>query len=177
VLRPSERSAAGYRSYSADDDRRLARICRYRQAGLPLAAIRGLLDSADADLADVLAARLGALDRELRELRAQQRFILAYLNGDRPLEGEPFLTGTRFVELLEFAGVTAEQRTRLHAAFERVSGEEHQAFLEFLCLPDDAIAHIRRAASGATGPAGRATPGEFNVRASGRPRGRRPAPR
>lgn len=181
VLTPSGRSAAGYRRYSAADGRRLARICRYRRAGLPLATIRDLLAASDAapaaapaanpdaagaeanttgadanttgtgagaagdtGLTDVLAARLVAIDEEVRRLRGQQRFILAYLRDGRRLAAEPFLTGARFVELLELAGVSAEQRAHWHAAFERTAADEHQAFLEFLCLPDDDIDRIRR---------------------------------
>jgi DNA-binding transcriptional MerR regulator len=154
VLSPSGRSSAGYRRYSAADDARLARIRRYRRAGLPLAVIRGLLDSPDADLTTALGIRLEELNREVHHLREQQRFILAYLRGDRGVPDDllagalPFLTADRFVELLDLAGVRAEQRAMWHAAFEQASGSEHQAFLEFLCLSDEAIESIRRWARG-----------------------------
>ena len=149
MLSPSARSPAGYRSYSGADAARLARIRRYRQAGLPLDVIGKLLDQADADLAGVLAARLAELNRELRRLREQQRFIVAYLNDQGPLAARPFLTSQRFVELLELAGVDRERRAAWHAAFERQSAAEHQAFLEFLCLPDAAIEQIRAASAAA----------------------------
>ncbi|MBN1172402.1 MAG: MerR family transcriptional regulator [Micromonosporaceae bacterium] len=163
ILTPSGRSAAGYRRYAADDDARLARICRYRRAGLPLDTIRDVLDAPDADLAEILAERLETLDCEIRRLRQQQRFIMAYLADARAAQdraaqdraaqghashdqagwGRPFMTADRFVELLEVAGVSREQRHAWHVAFERQSATEHQAFLEFLCLPDDAIMQIR----------------------------------
>ena len=150
MLTPSGRSTAGYRRYSAADDARLARICRHRRAGLSLAVIRGLLDSPDADLATALGTRLEELNREVRHLREQQRFILAYLRSDRRVPDDrlagalPFLTADRFVELLDLAGVREEQQAMWHAAFEQASGSEHQAFLEFLCLSDEAIESIRR---------------------------------
>jgi hypothetical protein len=82
------------------------------------------------------------LNHEVRSLRRQQRTILEQLDEERPAV-VPFLTGDRFVELLELAGVTQRQRHALHQAFERESAAEHQAFLEFLCFPDDAIERIR----------------------------------
>lgn len=191
MLRPSGRSAAGYRRYSADDDRRLAAICLYRRAGLSLAAIRDLLDAAgstlarsapptpghdapgtpghdapgtpghdtsatpghdapadaETELSRALFERLQAIDGELRELRGQQRFILAYLRADPAQRSLALLTAAQFVELFEAAGVGEEQRARWHAAFERADGDGHQAFLEYLCLPDDMIVRIRQASA------------------------------
>src|SRR5262245_52700722 len=43
LLKPSGRTGAGYRIYSLRDYRRLERICRFRQAGLKLKEIRGVL--------------------------------------------------------------------------------------------------------------------------------------
>jgi DNA-binding transcriptional MerR regulator len=43
LLRPSQRSAAGYRLYSPDDLRRLQRIAFYRDLGLGLDAIAGIM--------------------------------------------------------------------------------------------------------------------------------------
>lgn len=147
VLTPSGRSAAGYRRYDADDQRRLARICRYRRAGLPLATIQNLLDSPDADLAEALAHRLDLLNGELQRLRDQRRLILEYIKseaGGRNACPRAALSGDRFVGLLTAAGVSRDQRTRWHAAFERADGEAHQTFLEFLWFHDEEIARIRR---------------------------------
>ncbi|KGM16393.1 hypothetical protein N867_00885 [Actinotalea fermentans ATCC 43279 = JCM 9966 = DSM 3133] len=144
VLRPSIRSAAGYRLYGPDDVRRLAQICEYRRVGLPLAAVRRLLDDAD-DVAAALAVRLAALDREARELQRQRRAILDYLDD----AGTP--PAARFVAVLEAVGVDDGQRDRWHAAFERADPAEHQELLEFLRLPDASIAQIRARAR-ATAP-------------------------
>ena len=104
-----------------------------------------MLDSPDPGFAESLATRLAQIDDEVRHLRHQQRVILDFLD-DRAGSGpQPFLTAARFVELLDLAGVTPAQRARWHAAYEDIDPGEHQAFLEFLCLPDDAIDHIRDA--------------------------------
>ena len=174
------------------DEVRLARICRYRRAGLSLDTIRALLDAVDAGgptasgsadpderddrddpsddrddpsddrddpdhpgdrdgpsddrddvWCDALTERLVRIAEQIRELNDQRRFILLCLAEGRGLRGFPFLTAERFVEMLDEAGMGEETRAAWHAAFERADGDEHQAFLELLCLPDDAIATIR----------------------------------
>lgn len=147
MLRPSERSAAGYRYYGRADAARLASICRYRQAGLSLAVIGRLLDSPNPDLTEALATQVAELDDEIRRLRAQQRFILASLQVEGDAARHPFLGRDQLVDLLERTGVSARLRAGWHAAFEALDGERHQAFLEFLCLEDDEIAALRRAAA------------------------------
>jgi hypothetical protein len=53
------------------------------------------------------------------------------------------LTKDQFVTVLDEAGITAAQKKRLHAAFEKRHPQTHQAFLEWLGLPADAIRAIR----------------------------------
>lgn len=136
MLRPSVRSAAGYRLYGPDDVARLARICEYRRVGLPLDAVRRVPEEAD-DVAAALAVRLAALDAEAREVQRQRRAILDYLDDTRtpPVE--------RFTALLAAVGMHPEQQARWHAAFERADPAEHQALLEFLRLPEESIARVR----------------------------------
>jgi DNA-binding transcriptional MerR regulator len=143
LLRPSYRSAAGYRLYGPGDVARLDRICRYRSVGLPLSLIRGLLDAPDSELTDALAVRLAELDEELGRARAQQKSILTYLYGDRRPGRPPVLTVERFGEMLDLAGVSADQRRRLHRIFERAAAEEHRAFLTFLGVPGGSLESVR----------------------------------
>jgi hypothetical protein len=53
------------------------------------------------------------------------------------------LTKDQFVTVLEAAGITAAQRQKLHAEFERQQPAAHQKFLEWLGLPTESIATIR----------------------------------
>ena len=144
MLRPSLRSAAGYRLYAPDDVRRLAQVCEYRRVGLPLEAVRRVLDDAD-DVAAALALRLAALDREAREVQRQRRAILDYLGDTRTPPA------ARCVALRAAAGLDDEQRDRWHASFEAADPTEHQELLEFLRLPEESIALIRARAR-AVGP-------------------------
>ena len=49
LVRPSSRTAAGYRSYQAEDIGRLHRVLVYRELGFALTAIKDLLDDPDVD--------------------------------------------------------------------------------------------------------------------------------
>ena len=67
LLSPSGRSLAGYRCYSEADADRLRAIQTFRQAGVPLAGIRALLDD---DGMDRLHAQF-----EQTDPAAHQRFL------------------------------------------------------------------------------------------------------
>ncbi|MET9420074.1 MerR family transcriptional regulator [Streptomyces sp. NPDC006540] len=57
LARPSLRTAAGYRLYTAGDLERLHRIVVYRELGLGLDRIRAVLDDSTADVPDALRAQ------------------------------------------------------------------------------------------------------------------------
>ena len=79
LLRPSGRTRAEYRQYSEKDVGRLEQICQYREAGVPLAEIRKILQGPGTELARVLEERLVRINDEVRRLRDQQRVILGLL--------------------------------------------------------------------------------------------------
>jgi hypothetical protein len=70
------------------------------------------------------------------------------LGGDPSYELMTFMSRRRFLALFDAAGITAAQRRRWHAAFERAAGDEHRAFLEFLGLSEEAAEQVRRTAAG-----------------------------
>ena len=70
LLRPSERSEAGYRLYAEADVRRLYRIVALRQLDFPLEEIASLLDQGEPDLAETARRHL---DRVERDLESQKR--------------------------------------------------------------------------------------------------------
>src|ERR1700690_4478359 len=82
LVRPTYRTAAGYRMYSEEDVARLKRICRYREAGLPLAEIGRLLEEDECPrsaVREALHRRLTALNHETAALRRQQQVVLRLL--------------------------------------------------------------------------------------------------
>ena len=53
------------------------------------------------------------------------------------------ITKDQFVALLNEAGITDAQKHKLHALFEIRHPQAHEAFLQWLGLPPDAIRNIR----------------------------------
>jgi len=87
LVRPSSRTAAGYRVYSGEDIARVHRVLVYRELGFELAAIGRLLDDPDLDAREhlhrqrsQLLERIGRLERMVgavdRMLEASRRGIL-----------------------------------------------------------------------------------------------------
>ncbi|MFT3783950.1 MAG: MerR family transcriptional regulator [Nibricoccus sp.] len=146
LVRPTYRTAAGYRLYSSDDEARLRQICRYRQAGLSLEAIKQLLDHDQPSRNRVTAAlnkRLTELNHEIAALRRQQQVVLKLL----PQKGQDrharAMTKEKWVKLLRSLGLSDAEMMQWHAAFESQSPLAHQDFLESLDLPADEIRRIR----------------------------------
>ena len=83
LLRPSARTSSRYRLYSGKDVRRLERITAYREAGLPLAEIRAILDGPTSRTAAILEAHLETLNRKIGGLRRQQRTVASLLKDRR----------------------------------------------------------------------------------------------
>lgn len=142
LLRPSGRSQGDYRLYDAADEARLAAVCRYRRAGLSLAAIAAILDGPSDRRPTVLESRLDTLEAEIATLVEQRRLVLRLLGRSEELAAAP-MDRARWVALLRKSGFSEEDMSAWHAAFELDDPEGHQAFLEFLRIPEHQIAAIR----------------------------------
>ena len=59
------------------------------------------------------------------------------------MEALAFMSRERFVAMLKAGGFTRADMDRRHEAFERNAPEDHQRFLEFLCILDQEIRAIR----------------------------------
>ncbi|MEU2114503.1 MerR family transcriptional regulator [Streptomyces sp. NPDC016459] len=69
LARPSLRTAAGYRLYTADDLERLHRVVVYRELGLGLDRIRAVLDDPTADVPGALRAQRAQVDERIERLQ------------------------------------------------------------------------------------------------------------
>lgn len=146
LLRPSLRSPSNYRLYSETDVRRMERIATLREAGLPLNAIRHLLDSESDSLDETLEQRLSQLNGEIAERRSQQKMIVQLLKRDEAIRETRMMDKNRWVAMLEGAGMDEEAKKRFHVLFEKDAPEAHQDFLESLGLDQNEISSIREAA-------------------------------
>ena len=143
LVRPSGRSPANYRLYTDGDRQRLAKICRYRNMGLSLKAIREILDAPDNRMGDVLKQRLQEVDRQIQALQNQQR-VIRQLIGHPSLSDMPAgLNREKWTTLLRASGMTDQDMLQWHMEFERLFPDDHQAFLESLGIPHKDIKAIR----------------------------------
>lgn len=144
ILKPSGRLPNGYRAYSNTDEERLKGIVTYRKTGASMREIRRMIDGGKGSLRQVLDRRLEQLNEAVAGLREQQRFILGLLKSRKVTSRVGVMNLSLWVTLLKAAGFTQDDMNRWHTAFERSSPTSHQKFLEFLCIPADEIARIRR---------------------------------
>ena len=144
LLRPSRRTAAGYRVYVEADARRMERIEIFRRTGLPLAKIRALVDASEGSgLPASLELRLREIDDEIGKLRVQQRVTLDLLGRVGVKKGTRSLDKAAWVAILRASGMDEAEMTRWHVEFERLAPAAHQDFLESLGIGDEEIARIR----------------------------------
>ena len=145
LLRPTGRSPANYRLYTRADRRRLEQICRYREVGLGLAQIGKILDGPGGHVATALERRLDELNREMADLREQQRIIVSLLSDrDRLRRASRAMTKESWVALLRASGLDDDDMDRWHVQFERMAPGAHQDFLESLGIPPEEVSAIRR---------------------------------
>ena len=90
LVRADERSAAGYRLYSVEDEGRLQFVRRAKRLGFSLNDIRGLLAAAEAgcgatgpELERLLERKVAEIDAKIIELGAFRDRLVAYRAGRR----------------------------------------------------------------------------------------------
>ncbi len=90
LVRADERSAAGYRLYSDEDEGRLLFIRRAKRLGFSLDEVRGLLRAAEAgcgatvpELERLLERKVQEIDARIAELAAFRDRLIAYRAGKR----------------------------------------------------------------------------------------------
>ena len=89
LLPRPRRTTGNYRAYTPKDADRLRQVCVYRDAGVPLADIRSLLDGPRDDAANLLRRRLVELSAGIERLRDQQRAIARLLKSANQKPGAP----------------------------------------------------------------------------------------
>ena len=152
LLAPAGRSRAGYRLYGEKEVERLKLIRGYREAGLPVSSISGLLEATGGSSARILEQHLLDLNQSIARLRDQQRRVARLLGQPGLLARSRAMTKERWVAVLRRAGLDDGDMRRWHAVFEEEAPEVHQDFLESLSIPAEEIAAIRSASR--AGPSG-----------------------
>jgi DNA-binding transcriptional MerR regulator len=144
LLKPSGRTNSNYRLYSEDDIEKLERIILFRNAGMPLSAIEGILDKTVDEIETALESRLITINNEIQTLRGQQKVILQIINSQGAIARTRLVTKEKWVAMLRTAGLDDDGMKNWHIEFERSSPEAHQDFLESIGIDSDEIMSIRK---------------------------------
>ena len=147
LLSPAKHMKGEYRSYGAQEEQRLAQICHYRKAGIPLKEIKIILDSPVSGITGVLEDRLKELNAEIAALHEQREFISGILKSAPDVKSAQ-LDKAAWIEVLRSSGFSEKDMEDWHKAFERTHPDKHQQFLEYLHIPDDEIRLIRKWSAG-----------------------------
>jgi DNA-binding transcriptional MerR regulator len=143
LLRPSGRTAAGYRFYTEKDRKRLGQICQFRQAGLKLDDIRAFLSSCGKPDAAILKKRMAETAQAILDLKSKQRLLANMLNRIASGGCPPSVDKNMWVEMLRAAGIDDRGMERWHSEFERRAPAAHHEFLISLGIPETEAAQIR----------------------------------
>src|SRR5215510_2907151 len=119
LIPPSGRSPGNYRVYINRDLLRLRQVCLYRDAGLKLADIRGILDQPVGSAAAVLERRLAEIEVEIGRMREHQRTIVQLLKDTGKFRRLRMVTKRKWTEIMRAAGFSDADMHRWHAEFER----------------------------------------------------------
>jgi MerR family transcriptional regulator, thiopeptide resistance regulator len=142
VLKATSQTPAGYRLYGPEAQARLARIVELRSAGLPLQTIKRVLE-ARTPLAEVLEKQIGVLNRQVSQLRDQQRVVLSLLQTSAASRRTRALSKEGWTRMFRAIGLSDDDMRAWHASFEATMPEAHQEFLESLGLDAAEVRRIR----------------------------------
>ena len=142
VLKASAQTPAGYRLYGPEAQAKLGRIVELRSAGLSLQTIKRVLESRT-PLAEVLEKQVGALNRQVAQLRDQQRVVLSLLQTSAASARSRTLSREGWTRMFRAIGLSDDDMRAWHASFEASMPEAHQDFLESLGLEPAEVRRIR----------------------------------
>jgi DNA-binding transcriptional MerR regulator len=150
LLRADQHSRAGYRLYDAQAVDRLKRIVELRSAGLPLATVKRILETST-PLGDALEQQVAVLNRQLAQLRAQQRVVLSLLQSRSAGRRARTMSKESWTRMFRSIGLSDADMREWHAHFERTMPEAHRDFLESLGLEPAEVKRIRAWSGGSRG--------------------------
>jgi DNA-binding transcriptional MerR regulator len=142
LLRPSQHTPAGYRLYDAQAIERLKRVVELRSAGMALTTVKLVLETST-PLADALETQVALLNRQLAQLRDQQRVVLTLLQSRSAARRARTMTKDSWTRMFRSIGLTDADMRQWHAHFERTMPEAHRDFLESLGLEAQEVKRIR----------------------------------
>ena len=148
-LLPAEaRSEANYRLYSDDSAKRLERICTYKDAGVPLAKIPGILDYEAGDEQEILEKTLLLLNQKAQEIKKNQDRITSLLNKESAESSSAQIDLRAIMDSLMQMGFGEDVFLQIHGILEHKTPAGHLSFLKLCGFSDEEISRILSAING-----------------------------
>jgi DNA-binding transcriptional MerR regulator len=141
LVSPTDRGVNGYRFYTEEDQQRLRQVLLYRDIGVPLDSIQGLLTGENDTVHAILLRRLYDLSEELAVIKTNQLTLIGMIADN--LRCSEALDDKELERILLSAGVDRRQAQELHCNLEHSAPEAHQRFLQALGFGDQEIVEIR----------------------------------
>ena len=143
LLKPIIRTNANYRIYSDADVLRLEKICNFREAGISLEDIKGLLDLEETQNSNILTHRFNQINQEIQNLKNQQACIASMLKNNTILATTELICKDTWNKLMHSTGFDEISSKNWHVLFEQISSNEHTTFLRSLGLSAIEIEKIK----------------------------------
>ena len=142
LLSAETRSDSNYRLYSDVSAARLERICTYRDAGVPLAEIPGILDHETDNERDILEKTLLMLNQKAQEIKKNQDRITALLNHESEERSSIKIDFRAIMDSLTQIGFGEDVFLQIHGILERKTSDGHLSFLKLCGFSDEEINRI-----------------------------------
>lgn len=111
---------------------------------MPLSEIEKIQEQSVSQVELALENRLLSINREIQNLRNQQKVILNIINAKNAMARSRLVMKEQWVAMLRAAGLDDEGMKSWHIEFEKSSPEAHQDFLESIGISHNEIAEIRK---------------------------------
>ena len=158
LLSPARRTDAGYRLYGAAELERLHEVLLFRELGLSLEAIAGVLEEPPADRARALLTHRAALERRRRRtdavIRAVDRAIEALEKGEE-MDTDELFEGFEDFDHARYADEAEERWGDTHAYKEsqrRLKGYDKADMAAIKAEMDDIVKRFAAAMESGVGP-------------------------
>lgn len=139
LIKPTARKENNYRLYDQQQVLQLGKIIMYRNSGISLRNIKMLLNEENNGKTGILVERLDKIQKEIENLRNQEKLVLAVLREDVIVgKSIPFNKKT-WTEMLINLGYKEKDWLNWHRDFQLDNPDQHYKFLKSLNMKDEEI--------------------------------------
>ncbi|MCG8485200.1 MAG: MerR family transcriptional regulator [Clostridia bacterium] len=142
LLKPAKRAENNYRLYDEQQVNKLAQIVMYRKSGVSLKNIKKLVETENDEAAEILIERLHKIQKEIADLKNQERLVLDVLKEKVIIGKNTAFTNKTWTEMLTNLGYEKKDWLHWHREFEADCPDKHYRFLKNLNMSDEDINYL-----------------------------------